>query len=63
MIKGTGLGLPMARYIIERHRWRIEVTSELDVGTEVVVSLPIDPGDLEIDGVESALLAVDGVME
>jgi signal transduction histidine kinase len=40
--KGTGLGLAIARQIIsEKHRGSISVSSQLGVGTEFVISLPI----------------------
>lgn len=38
--EGTGLGLSVTKKIIEDHNGKIEVKSELGVGTEVVVSLP-----------------------
>jgi signal transduction histidine kinase len=38
---GTGLGLSLARRIVEDHRGRIEVQSEVGKGTEFLVVLPI----------------------
>jgi signal transduction histidine kinase len=61
-IPGTGLGLPMARYIVERHRGRIELSSELGVGTEFRVYLPASTAEQEEEGA-STLLAVDGASE
>lgn len=61
-ISGTGLGLPMARYIIERHRGRIEMSSELGVGTEFRVYLPAVAADPDDEG-GSSLVAVDAATE
>lgn len=61
-IAGTGLGLPMARYIVERHRGRIEFTSELGVGTEFRIYLPALALDPDEAG-SSSLVAVDGATE
>jgi signal transduction histidine kinase len=38
---GTGLGLSLARRIVEDHRGRIEVESEVGHGTEFLITLPI----------------------
>jgi signal transduction histidine kinase len=37
---GTGLGLSLARRIVEEHHGRIEVTSEVGKGTKFVLILP-----------------------
>jgi two-component system, NtrC family, sensor kinase len=39
--KGTGQGLALARAVCEKHGGTIEVNSELGVGTEFVLTLPI----------------------
>jgi signal transduction histidine kinase len=39
--EGTGLGLPLAKGIVESHRGRIEVKSELDRGAQFDVFLPM----------------------
>lgn len=39
--KGTGLGLSVSYAIIEKHGGRLEVESELEVGTTVIIDLPI----------------------
>lgn len=38
---GTGLGLPIARSIVNEHHGKISIESKVDVGTEVVVQLPL----------------------
>jgi len=37
--EGTGLGLALSRTIIERHKGKITVQSEIDKGTEFIISL------------------------
>jgi signal transduction histidine kinase len=39
-VPGTGLGLPIARAIVEAHGGRIWVESEIDEGTTISFSLP-----------------------
>ena len=39
---GTGLGLPLVRKLIELHGGKIEVASQVGVGTEVRMILPLD---------------------
>jgi K+-sensing histidine kinase KdpD len=41
-ISGTGLGLPIARAIVEAHHGHIWVDSRLDEGTTISFSLPLD---------------------
>ncbi len=38
---GTGLGLAIVKHIVERHRGRLDITSQLGEGTRVIVRLPI----------------------
>jgi signal transduction histidine kinase len=40
--KGTGLGLPLARKVVERHRGTLEVTSTPGRGTTVRMRVPFD---------------------
>lgn len=42
---GTGLGLAIVKHIVERHRGRLDIRSEVGVGTTVLVLLPSAPGD------------------
>lgn len=61
-VQGTGLGLPMARYIIERHRGRIELASEVGVGTEFRIYLPASSTGQDEEG-SSTLVAMDAATE
>lgn len=40
---GTGLGLAIVKHIIQRHRGRLEISSQVGVGTSVEVILPNPP--------------------
>ncbi|MEK4424218.1 two-component system sensor histidine kinase NtrB [Solibacillus sp. FSL K6-1523] len=40
--KGTGLGMMIINKIIEDHRGTIQITSKQNVGTEILISFPID---------------------
>jgi PAS domain S-box-containing protein len=40
---GTGLGLPIAQWIVAQHGGRIDLQSQIGVGTTVTVRLPIAP--------------------
>ncbi len=48
---GTGLGLAIVKHIVERHRGRLNIDSDLGKGTRVVVRLPVvesvSPADFE----------------
>ena len=40
-IKGHGIGLPLAAYIIGIHNGKLDVTSKPNMGTHIVVTIPI----------------------
>lgn len=40
-IKGTGLGLPIAKWIVEQHKGTIEVNSRVGMGTTFTITLPV----------------------
>ncbi len=44
---GTGLGLAIVKHIVERHRGRLDITSELGKGTRVVVRIPLAEAEPE----------------
>lgn len=39
--KGTGPGLPIVKQIIEQHRGTLQMDSQVDVGTRIMVGIPI----------------------
>ncbi|HSJ79170.1 MAG TPA: ATP-binding protein [Erythrobacter sp.] len=54
---GTGLGLAIVKHIVERHRGRLDITSELGKGTRVVVRIPL--AEPETDDETSAAQTAD----
>jgi signal transduction histidine kinase len=40
--QGAGLGLPLAKAIVELHGGTLTIDSEADVGTTVIIALPLD---------------------
>ena len=56
--KGTGLGLPLARKVIERHGGSIEIQSEPGEGTRVEILLPYD-SDAALTEAKEAMIGLD----
>jgi signal transduction histidine kinase len=52
---GTGLGLPLVREIVAIHGGRIELRSELGVGTEAIVWLPVSVDAIDAPDPEEAI--------
>ena len=51
---GLGLGLAISRMIVERHRGRIDVKSELGRGTLFIVTLPLEDAEVTVSAKEAA---------
>jgi signal transduction histidine kinase len=43
-VKGTGLGLSYVKYIVEAHGGTVSVKSEINTGSEFIVSIPLNNG-------------------
>ncbi|MGB0547116.1 MAG: ATP-binding protein, partial [Paracoccaceae bacterium] len=41
-VGGTGLGLSIVKHIVNRHRGRLRIESELEKGTSVSIFLPTE---------------------
>ncbi len=52
--KGMGLGLPVCKRMIEVHKGRIEVESEVGVGTTFTVKLPIGASERKVEAAPEA---------
>jgi signal transduction histidine kinase len=42
--RSTGLGLSISKEIVDQHNGSIDIRSELGMGTQVIISLPIEGG-------------------
>ncbi|HLH78531.1 MAG TPA: ATP-binding protein [Candidatus Binataceae bacterium] len=68
--EGTGLGLGVAKKVMDAHRGRIEVQSTLGVGTQFILSLPLaerarawNETQVQARGQSGAVVAADGSSE
>ncbi|MDB5677825.1 ATP-binding protein, partial [Sphingomonas bacterium] len=43
-VGGTGLGLAIVKHVVERHRGRLDIASQVGRGTVVTILLPAEPG-------------------
>ena len=50
--EGTGLGMAIARAVIEGHGGRLSVHSVVGEGTRVTVTLPVEPGPSSVGNAE-----------
>ncbi|MCC6990398.1 MAG: sensor histidine kinase, partial [Acidobacteria bacterium] len=41
--RGTGLGLPIARRVVDEHGGHLSISSIAGAGTEVTIDLPVAP--------------------
>ncbi|HKG26104.1 MAG TPA: ATP-binding protein, partial [Thermomicrobiales bacterium] len=60
---GTGLGLPIARAIVEQHRGTIAIESTAGAGTTVTVALPAVARALVADGQDRRLASTGSMLK
>lgn len=46
---GSGIGLSLVKELVELHRWNIKVESEIDKGTEFILTIPLSEDYLDED--------------
>ena len=51
--EGTGLGLPLTRKLVQMHGGEIYLSSKISVGTELIVTIPINTTEFLRVGVSS----------
>jgi two-component system sensor histidine kinase VicK len=44
---GTGLGLAIAREIINAHAGEVSINSEVNEGTEIIITIPVEKFDID----------------
>jgi signal transduction histidine kinase/HAMP domain-containing protein len=59
-IEGTGLGLPISRFLVEAHGGNIRVESEVGKGSTFIVTLPMQPADIEVKAKSAAFIGHSG---
>jgi len=60
-VAGTGLGLPMAKQVVERHHGKIWFESALDEGTTFFIKLPIEQPNYMTDTLEMLKINTESV--
>ena len=56
-IQGNGLGLAIVRHAVERHQGTLEIHSQENIGTEVIIQLPLHPKSVNETVIASPLIA------
>lgn len=55
---GTGVGLALAKDIIDLHRGKVEIKSKIDEGTTFIISLPLGHSHLDVSEIKKSNTAV-----